>query len=473
MLERMFGKSTEKIMRSMLVGDVKVTLCGYGAAECHSGPLRPRFHPKRARALCGVVHQLSRLKDAERRRWVVAAMQLVTDRPVKCPPITKQIDFTDGFLSEKEAIVQENELTKRPFQFNEMLHSLRETELLKLPKGKVFLSAGCSGRWYFDWIESTCKPATHIGVELYSLKPNDLPPNCEWIASSISKFPQVADQSIDIVFSGQNFEHLWPADIVGFLREAHRVLRPGGILAIDTPNRTVTAAIGWVHPEHTAEFTVPELHEMLELAGFTVDSTIGHWLSGKVEGDEVLPLLPDDSRAIEVAVAERVSRATFAPSNAFSIWVNATRDGLPRAEAMADRVTSLWTAANAERAQRTTISANCEQTGDIVSTEGQVSGFLIWGPYIPLVAGHYRVTWRLRLDAPTSGKIGRIDVVDHARNSVKVANDFDAHDLKTGEWVDLSLTFEIPETTFGLEFRLNVKPETALSARRYATIAPM
>jgi hypothetical protein len=70
------------------------------------------------------------------------------------------------------------------------------------------------------------------------------------------------------VFGGQVIEHLWPDELSRFLVAAHRVLREGGWIALDSPNRRVTQAIEWLHPEHTVEFSVDEIVELLHLAGF-------------------------------------------------------------------------------------------------------------------------------------------------------------------------------------------------------------
>ena len=38
---------------------------------------------------------------------------------------------------------------------------------------------------------------------------------------------------------------------------------------LDSPNRRITQALDWAHPEHTVEFSVDEISELLGLAGFT------------------------------------------------------------------------------------------------------------------------------------------------------------------------------------------------------------
>lgn len=210
--------------------------------------------------------------------------------------------------------------------FNHIVHELRTIELRHLPAtDKVLLSAGCAGTWYFDWLDRCAGPfREHIGVELYSPRPADLPPNVRWIAQSASDMSEVPSQSVDVVFSGQNFEHLWEHDIVGFLIESHRVLQPGGVLAVDSPNRLLAEALHWSHPEHTIEVTAGEAAALFEVAGFDVTVVRGLWNCRDERTGDWLPL---DFQTPEEALRRCSTRRRV--DDDFIWWIEATRTERP------------------------------------------------------------------------------------------------------------------------------------------------
>ncbi|WP_028932555.1 class I SAM-dependent methyltransferase [Pseudonocardia spinosispora] len=83
------------------------------------------------------------------------------------------------------------------------------------------------------------------------------------------------DDAVDVVVNLQVIEHLW--DQPGFLAECARVLRPGGLLLISTPNR-ITFSPGRdtpLNPFHTRELAAAELDELLVDAGFEVREMLG------------------------------------------------------------------------------------------------------------------------------------------------------------------------------------------------------
>lgn len=53
--------------------------------------------------------------------------------------------------------------------------------------------------------------------------------------NALNPWPQLADKTFDAVLLGEVFEHILNHPL-GLLREIHRVLRPGGLLLLTTPN---------------------------------------------------------------------------------------------------------------------------------------------------------------------------------------------------------------------------------------------
>jgi len=46
------------------------------------------------------------------------------------------------------------------------------------------------------------------------------------------------DNNFDLAFSGDVFEHLTKEQKINFIKEIYRVLKPGGLLTIKTPNKS-------------------------------------------------------------------------------------------------------------------------------------------------------------------------------------------------------------------------------------------
>jgi SAM-dependent methyltransferase len=85
------------------------------------------------------------------------------------------------------------------------------------------------------------------------------------------------DDSVDLVYSGQSIEHVSEAEGDEVLHHVRRILRPGGHLAIDTPNGRVTRLqqAEFIDPDHEVEYTLDQLRSKLLTAGLDVVSERG------------------------------------------------------------------------------------------------------------------------------------------------------------------------------------------------------
>ncbi len=90
-------------------------------------------------------------------------------------------------------------------------------------------------------------------------------PGAQFLVADVTRLP-LPDRSYDLFVSFETIEHL--PDDRAYLREAARVLRPGGTFVCSTPNRTVTnpgitLADRPFNPHHLREYTRPELEMLL------------------------------------------------------------------------------------------------------------------------------------------------------------------------------------------------------------------
>jgi hypothetical protein len=338
---------------------------------------------------------------------------------------------------------------------NMLLHESRGAMLREIPRNAdVFLSAGCSGSWYFKWIEECCGHIRrHIGLEYYMPRPDQLPANVEWIENTCSDMSDVSDGVCDVIFSGQNFEHLWPEELIGFFLESARVSKLNGLLVMDSPNRSITEALQtWSHPEHTVEATVEEAVELAELAGFSVTAVKGIWLDRDPATGGILPHAPTDAGTL--SVTERILGAVPHPQDAFIWWVEARRNNSPPdAAALSRRVHQIFANAWPERVGRMTTGAAKLHHLKQGSWLSQIpTGFMspiLYGPYMPLPAGQYSCEFYLD-SRPTGGTTALICDVVIGRLPTPLVSE---RVTLTGGRRTVKLQFTLDQLEFGLEFR--------------------
>jgi SAM-dependent methyltransferase len=95
---------------------------------------------------------------------------------------------------------------------------------------------------------------------------------------SMTDLSPFADESADLVWSGESIEHVTESEADTVCHEVYRVLKPGGHFCLDTPNASLTrlqSPDALIHPEHKKEYQVHELCEKLARWGFQVEETQG------------------------------------------------------------------------------------------------------------------------------------------------------------------------------------------------------
>ncbi len=146
--------------------------------------------------------------------------------------------------------------------------------------GARIVDAGC-GEGYGAAVLAAAAGVPVVGLELDALAASHAhrayPTQVDIVAANLDSLP-AANDAVDALVSMQVVEHLW--NLAGFLAEALRVLRPGGLCVIATPNR-LTFSPGLArgdrptNPFHVEEFDADQLVAMMSHAGFVEITAYG------------------------------------------------------------------------------------------------------------------------------------------------------------------------------------------------------
>ncbi len=142
-------------------------------------------------------------------------------------------------------------------------------------RGASVVEAGCGEGYGADLVAGVARVV--VGLDYDPLTVAHVAahyPGVTAVRGNLATLP-LADAAVDVAVNLQVIEHLW--DQPGFLAECLRVLRPGGLLLVSTPNR-ITFSPGRdtpLNPFHTRELAAGELTELLVAAGFTVREMLG------------------------------------------------------------------------------------------------------------------------------------------------------------------------------------------------------
>ena len=204
--------------------------------------------------------------------------------------------------------------------------------------------------------------------------------NLHYIAGDARKLP-MPDAAFDVVVSFETIEHFAEQQV--FLQEIQRVLRPGGLLIVSTPDRdNYSPAETPANPYHVQEMTEAEFRTLLQTQFANVSLLLQRPMYGSVllptTGSEAMPVCFERRGDLHFEGSTSLSRpqymlafASDQPIAALppSVYIDTSRLGLlnpPDAEA---RLVAVQHALTASQAEERRVATELARTVDALNDE--------------------------------------------------------------------------------------------------------
>jgi len=135
-----------------------------------------------------------------------------------------------------------------------------------IPEDATVLEIGAGYCEFINNIRAKKKIALDLNPDIKKFAGDDV----EAVIASSTDMKLMKNESIDVVFANNFFEHLSKEDIVKTIREVNRVLKRGGKFIILQPNIRFCFKDYWMFFDHITPLDDRSLSEILEINGFKV-----------------------------------------------------------------------------------------------------------------------------------------------------------------------------------------------------------
>ncbi len=130
-----------------------------------------------------------------------------------------------------------------------------------------------------------------LAMDLNPDAPKHLAPGVKFLEQDCSARWPLADDSLDVVFTSNFFEHLPDKGcLTRTLAQAFRCLKPGGRLVAIGPNIKYLTGLYWDFYDHHTILTEASLGEALEIGGFALDTVVPRFLPYTLVDSREYPL---------------------------------------------------------------------------------------------------------------------------------------------------------------------------------------
>lgn len=152
---------------------------------------------------------------------------------------------------------------------------------------QVVVDVGCGWGEFINGIRARDKYAIDLNPDAKT----HLLEEIRFLHQSCAEPWPLADSSIDVVFTSNFLEHLpTKNDLLQTMAQAHRCLKPGGLIICIGPNLKYTGGAYWDFFDHHLPLTEASISEALQLSGFQVTTCVPKFLPYTMSDGKQPPL---------------------------------------------------------------------------------------------------------------------------------------------------------------------------------------